>query len=463
MKVEMGESLCYSYLRHVKRCWLVQTNWKSSERWKKYRSDEDLETMYRTMKEKFDKSGEVFKKTKDAGQFMKQGEVDVVGVDPEGGVHALDVAFHEAGLLYGGGNDNRILKKLLRTYMLLHAYRPAGTRFHIYFVSPRVHVGPQKELEATFRALQAEYPEVRWCLMTNDDFAEQVVRATLDETSDVADTAELFVRAAKLMSLSGRWTRAGTSDHGIPRPAAENARERMTQGAGVTDKTDRQIQPLVRALDDNVARRPPHTPWGVRQVQLDGCGLLQAIGLQARFSVAAQEGRRQGGERPRSVLEGPLRWVLRLQSVVEGSSCLECETSGGFRARYRPEEPWPPGDAGVADTYGSASQFRPVTGSSGATRRCATVSHAFRSCSASCRARRGTVGERSPVNSDGRAGGEPSFAELAGSISTAPIQCTKSTKGWRRSVPLERVLLGRVVIRWRPCRPCSRRSAIPTS
>ncbi len=31
MKIEVGESLCYSYLRHVKQCPIVQTNWKASE------------------------------------------------------------------------------------------------------------------------------------------------------------------------------------------------------------------------------------------------------------------------------------------------------------------------------------------------------------------------------------------------------------------------------------------------
>ena len=35
MKIEIGESLCYSYLRHVKECWLVQANWKASENWPK--------------------------------------------------------------------------------------------------------------------------------------------------------------------------------------------------------------------------------------------------------------------------------------------------------------------------------------------------------------------------------------------------------------------------------------------
>ena len=203
MKVEMGESLCYSYLRHVKSCWLVQTNWKSSQHWKTYRSGDDLEEMYRNMKGKFDRDGEVFKKTKTASQFMKQGEIDVIGIDQEGGVHALDVAFHESGLLYGDGNDNRVLKKLLRTYMLLCAYCPRETRSFIYFVLPRVIVRYQRLLEETFQALRTEYPETDWNLIANDDFTNQVLHPTLEKTAEVADTAELFARAAKLMNLSG--------------------------------------------------------------------------------------------------------------------------------------------------------------------------------------------------------------------------------------------------------------------
>lgn len=33
MKVEMGESLFYSWLGHVKECLVVQTNWKPSPSW----------------------------------------------------------------------------------------------------------------------------------------------------------------------------------------------------------------------------------------------------------------------------------------------------------------------------------------------------------------------------------------------------------------------------------------------
>ena len=35
MKLEMGESLFYSWLRHVKGCQIVQTNWKISSSWQR--------------------------------------------------------------------------------------------------------------------------------------------------------------------------------------------------------------------------------------------------------------------------------------------------------------------------------------------------------------------------------------------------------------------------------------------
>ena len=52
MKLEIGESLCYSYLRHVKHCWLVQTNWKPSEHWAARKSDAELEAMFLDMEAK---------------------------------------------------------------------------------------------------------------------------------------------------------------------------------------------------------------------------------------------------------------------------------------------------------------------------------------------------------------------------------------------------------------------------
>ena len=36
MKIEMGESLAASWLKHCKGCTLVQTNWKPSPKWEEH-------------------------------------------------------------------------------------------------------------------------------------------------------------------------------------------------------------------------------------------------------------------------------------------------------------------------------------------------------------------------------------------------------------------------------------------
>ena len=91
MKIEMGESLCYSYLRHVKQCWLVQMNWEVSSHWTRHKSSEELQARFESMQMNF--GGETFKKTKEAAQFLKQSEVDLVGIDQRGNIHAMEIAF----------------------------------------------------------------------------------------------------------------------------------------------------------------------------------------------------------------------------------------------------------------------------------------------------------------------------------------------------------------------------------
>ena len=266
MKIEIGESLACSYLRHVKRCWLVQANWKASEHWKRELSDAALNELFQEMKRRFDRDGGVFKRTKDAAQFLKQAEIDVVGVELQGGVHAMEVAFHEAGLSYGDtkATDNRVLKKMLRTLLVLRAYHPPSTPLHISFLSPEVKPGVLEPLKKTFDDLRKEHPEVEWHLIANDDFTESVVEPTLKNASDIADSSELFVRSAKLLELTGRTRRNVTRNSGAFQASIRKVREgrpepftpigdeafqasnrKVREGRdGETEK----IQPLVREL-----------------------------------------------------------------------------------------------------------------------------------------------------------------------------------------------------------------------
>lgn len=201
MKIEIGESLCYSYLRHVKQCWLVQTNWKTSEHWDKKKSPSNLQSLFESMRKRFGSDETVFKKTSDARQFLKQGEIDVVGVDQDGNVHAMEIAFQEAGLNYGGDTTQRVLKKLLRAVLILKVYHPTK-KLHLYFASPKVRKAVQESLEQTFAKLKKSYPKITWHLLINDDFTKNIVCPTLEKAKTVADTSELFARAAMLLDLS---------------------------------------------------------------------------------------------------------------------------------------------------------------------------------------------------------------------------------------------------------------------
>ena len=273
MKIEVGESLGYSFLRHVKQCWLVQTNWKVSEHWPLEKTDQDLEAMFQNMKEHFDRNGEVFKGNRGAPQLMRQAEIDVVGVDLKGEVHALEVAYHEAGLNYDGGVDNRILKKLLRTLIVLTAYHPRGTRFHIYFISPKVNPSVQSQLDNIFEELNAKLPDIEWNLLTNEDFTCEVLVPTLENADRVSDTSELFVRSAKLLELTdskrGRTahpeqitsntttiahSEAGLRGSGL-RGAASKGKAAYT--SAFRDGDQKIVQPLVQSLMRTILEEHP--------------------------------------------------------------------------------------------------------------------------------------------------------------------------------------------------------------
>ena len=248
MKIEIGESLGYSYLRHVKRCWLVQTNWKPSEHWDRQLTDDALEQAFQEMQQRFDPDGNVFKGTKNSSQCLRQTEIDVVGVDQDGQIHAMEVAFHEKGLNYSDGAD-RVLKKLLRAKLALDAYHLSDTKRNVYFVSPKVHRGAQQPLEEVFGRLQEVYPSVNWHLLTNETFTNEMLEPTLERAESVSDTAELFVRSAKLLSLADSGSAIRHRRTAVPDYSSANADRTVSKTNSTASPTlQDMVQGLMRTL-----------------------------------------------------------------------------------------------------------------------------------------------------------------------------------------------------------------------
>jgi len=203
MKIEIGESLALSYLKHVKNCVVYQTNWKSSSRWKKC-NEEKLATIFEKISGAETFRG-ILKKSK-LDQFLKQAEIDAIGIDQTGKIYAIDIAYHEEGLRYGSTDEEaaaRVTKKLVRSYLAMRGYFP-GREYEIIFASPKV--GPTRDIvidkavESLCRRL-GDVNREKFKYITNDAFRDDILRETLRVTKDDADTNELFLRSYKLLRL----------------------------------------------------------------------------------------------------------------------------------------------------------------------------------------------------------------------------------------------------------------------
>lgn len=210
MKIEMGESLFYSWLRHVKECQVVQTNWKISPQWQLQHEDELSALMQITDKHFSDKYGyKIYKKNSSLSQLIQQGECDAVGVSIQNGAlrtYAVDVAFHESGLNYGSREETvmKVILKSLRTAMCLYGFM--GSRdAEIVFASPKINPAILSDLAPCMEDINSILKQRGFDftarILANDDFNESVLKPILLVSDGVADTSELFLRSYQMYKM----------------------------------------------------------------------------------------------------------------------------------------------------------------------------------------------------------------------------------------------------------------------
>lgn len=210
MKIEMGESLILSWLRHIKECQIVQTNWKPSAKWE-LNGAEQIDRLKALSDERFRElyQYDLYKGSSSVLQIISQAEIDVIGLNfdhNETKIYAIDVAFHEAGLNYGSRDETvaRVIKKCLRTAMCVYGYFGL-TSGSIVFASPKINPAVyndlQKalpEMEEVLKASQMPF-DVR--IICNEDFKNKILEPVLNIVGDVADTSELFMRSLQMVNL----------------------------------------------------------------------------------------------------------------------------------------------------------------------------------------------------------------------------------------------------------------------
>ena len=221
MKVEIAESLVLSWLRHVQGCTVTQLSWKPSPSWQLSNEHVLRQEFERIRTLAIDTIGVPIFRQGEFAQFVRQAEIDVLGVRfPHGSataqVIAVDSAFHEGGLNYGSADETvgRVLKKLLRAALAIEGYLKVGEA-QVVFATPKVaepirtaierHLA---DLEVVFADRASAGPRLRFRLIANGDFSDEILQPVLAVAGDVADTSELFLRAQQLTALCERPTRS---------------------------------------------------------------------------------------------------------------------------------------------------------------------------------------------------------------------------------------------------------------
>ncbi|MFA9556726.1 hypothetical protein ACERII_05450 [Evansella sp. AB-rgal1] len=210
MKIEIGESLLLSWLRHVKECQLVQLNWKASGKWE-LKNRELLEQLMTVSADLFSEkyNYNLYKGNRSVDQLIGQGEIDVLGIsyeEDQSYIYAIDVAFHEKGLNYGSREEtvSRIIKKCLRTAMCIYGYF-GFTNGSIVFASPKINPSVERELmncvEDMNLVLRHFNLDFTIRVIGNDEFGIKIVEPVLNVLGEVADTSELFMRSLQMYNL----------------------------------------------------------------------------------------------------------------------------------------------------------------------------------------------------------------------------------------------------------------------
>jgi hypothetical protein len=206
----MGESLFYSWLRHVKECQIVQTNWTTSGQWPLLHEDKLEEIKSVTDKFFSEKYGyDIYKKTASLSQLLRQAECDALGVAMQDGankIYAVDVAFHEEGLNYGDRETTikKIVMKCLRTAMCIYGYLDAREA-EIIFASPKITRSILDGVLPCMAELQKIMDDLcfhfRFRILANDDFRDKVLDPILTVSGGVSDTNELFIRCYHMVQM----------------------------------------------------------------------------------------------------------------------------------------------------------------------------------------------------------------------------------------------------------------------
>lgn len=291
MKIEICEQMVQSWLLNIQQCQVVQTNWTISPLRNIVPSDideaydfvkkvedvlnggtldsETIAALQASIDEDFESSSvedevdetsttedtsakkskklNIVKKSK-AGQFIRQCEIDVVGVRLDNGivdrVFLVDSAFHKGGLGYHDVVAT-VIKKLIRAVLVSGIIFGTDVDVTVAFAAPECRKTPKEQIEKAVAALKStlfgKFSKVSVELYFNETFNKEIFKPLYANTSKLNNDNDLFMRALNLIDSTKKYDDAKSSSSVATAPTKAPATK--SGSSAPTSKTG--TQPII--------------------------------------------------------------------------------------------------------------------------------------------------------------------------------------------------------------------------
>src|SRR5690606_38577264 len=209
MKIEIGEFLILSWLRHVRGCVVTQMNWSPSPAWDIARARE-LGAGFEAIRAfSVEAVGAPILGDADFASFIRAARIDVLGLRPnrrarEVEALAVDTAINDSELPHGDAEETitRLIQRMLRAGFALAAYlnpRQASVVFATPWLAQTIREEVQRRLARLETRLASQrHPalsDLHFRVIADADFADEIVQPVLEHVDTVAATSALVDQA----------------------------------------------------------------------------------------------------------------------------------------------------------------------------------------------------------------------------------------------------------------------------
>ena len=202
MNINIGESIGFSWLKHIKNCIICQNNWKLYEH-PDQKTEQAIDKLILDIGKKGLES-KLWGNCK-ASKILKQTEIDVVGIDAKNKCYLLELACHIGSLNYGGKAEtkDRIIKKFVKMAIVAE-YIFKCNRAEIIFAAPIVSEEIKNNTGNNLKKIKNYFKKCQFTFIGNKDFTDKITDPLITKvTPSIAET-EPFMRSLLFLAKSSK-------------------------------------------------------------------------------------------------------------------------------------------------------------------------------------------------------------------------------------------------------------------